>query len=245
MKLRRRCMQTLGVSIKQLRKKLIELSARILHVQASSKPGDMALVMLSVSTGMDVRGGSHVGGPDDGPTTRTDAVSSRLRARATAHDQDIRSADVQRNIEINYPPIIEHPGGEDYFGQNDRIQLRDTEQYEEILRTCVSAPPNKTVSDAQSPPRYRSRSGTFDTAERLPQPHSVCRLKRNFLKKSLCNNTNNNLTTGTTTSTTTTTTSTTVSLSRLQWKFGSSSSANNVSNLRDETSSQHHHRENI
>lgn len=84
--------------------------------------------MLSVSTGMDVRGGSHVGGPDDGPTTRTDAVSSRLRARATAHDQDVRSADVQRNIEINYPPIIEHPGGEDYFGQNDRIQLRDTEQ---------------------------------------------------------------------------------------------------------------------
>lgn len=44
MKLRRRYMQTLGVSVKQLRKKLLELGARILHVQ-KSKQRDMALVV--------------------------------------------------------------------------------------------------------------------------------------------------------------------------------------------------------
>lgn len=44
MKLRRRCMQTLGVSVKRLRRKLLELGARILHVQGS-KPPDMALVV--------------------------------------------------------------------------------------------------------------------------------------------------------------------------------------------------------
>jgi len=44
MKLRRRYMQTLGVSVKQLRRKLLELGARILHVQGS-KPRDMALVV--------------------------------------------------------------------------------------------------------------------------------------------------------------------------------------------------------
>lgn len=90
--------------------------------------------MLSVSTGMEVRGGGHGGGPEDGPTKRTDAVSSRLRARAAAHDQEIRKADVQRNIEINYPPIIEHPGGEDFFGHNDRIQLRDSEQVIKFIK---------------------------------------------------------------------------------------------------------------
>lgn len=37
-------MQTLGVSVKQLRKKLLELGARILHVQ-KSKQRDMALVV--------------------------------------------------------------------------------------------------------------------------------------------------------------------------------------------------------
>jgi len=37
-------MQTLGVSVKQLRRKLLELGARILHVQGS-KPRDMALVV--------------------------------------------------------------------------------------------------------------------------------------------------------------------------------------------------------
>lgn len=48
MKLRRRCMQTLGVSVKQLRRKLLELGARILHVQGS-KPRDMALVVCSLN----------------------------------------------------------------------------------------------------------------------------------------------------------------------------------------------------
>lgn len=44
MKLKRRYMQTLGVSVKQLRKKLFELGARILHVK-KSKQRDMALVV--------------------------------------------------------------------------------------------------------------------------------------------------------------------------------------------------------
>lgn len=44
MKLKRRYMQTLCVSVKQLRKKLLELGARILHVKRA-KQRDMALVV--------------------------------------------------------------------------------------------------------------------------------------------------------------------------------------------------------
>ncbi|XP_046594497.1 uncharacterized protein LOC107226661 isoform X2 [Neodiprion lecontei] len=54
MKLRRRCMQTLGVSVKQLRRKLIELTSRLLHVQAA-KSRDMALVLCLKRSSLEER----------------------------------------------------------------------------------------------------------------------------------------------------------------------------------------------
>lgn len=161
-------MQTLGVSVKQLRRKLLELGARILHVQGS-KPRDMALVMLSVSQGMEIgssgRGstaendptvgamGGGIGGGDGG----SGGGNRRLRDIAVARDRHVRSKSVQQDLALNLPVQIELPDGEEHpYGAHLDLHLRNSEQESEIYQKCVRGPPNRTVFDSESPPPYRT-----------------------------------------------------------------------------------------
>lgn len=161
-------MQTLGVSVKQLRRKLLELGARILHVQGS-KPRDMALVMLSVSQGMEVGssgrgasakddpagavGGGGVGGGGDAKRRR-DIQEVMV---AAARDRAIRSDSVRQDLALNLPPRLELPDGEEHpYGAHSDLHLRNPEQESEIYQKCVRAPPNRTVFDSESPPPYRT-----------------------------------------------------------------------------------------
>ncbi|KAK9293555.1 hypothetical protein QLX08_011537 [Tetragonisca angustula] len=181
MKLRRRCMQTLGVSVKQLRRKLLELGARILHVQGS-KPRDMALVMLSMSPGMEVRSSSHGGLGGGDPSgggevngngdAATDGIQEVMVA--AARDRAIRAGSVRQDLALDLPPRLQLPDGEERpYGAHTTFHLRDPEQESEIYQKCVRPPPNRTVFDSESPPPYRSQSALLDAPERLVRCHSA------------------------------------------------------------------------
>ncbi|KOC61734.1 Uncharacterized protein C18orf1 like protein [Habropoda laboriosa] len=192
MKLRRRCMQTLGVSVKQLRRKLLELGARILHVQGS-KPRDMALVMLSVSPGMEVGSGGHGGlggglegdpsgggavvgggggGIGGGGEGATDGMQEAMVA--AARDRAIRAGSVRQDLALDLPPRLQLPDGEERpYGAHTALHLRDPEQESEIYQKCVRPPPNRTVFDSESPPPYRSQSALLDAPERIVRCHSA------------------------------------------------------------------------
>ncbi|XP_011882518.1 PREDICTED: myb-like protein AA [Vollenhovia emeryi] len=177
MKLRRRYMQTLGVSVKQLRRKLLELGARILHVQGS-KPRDMALVMLSVSQGMEVGSSGRGASAEDDPTAGAvgggvggggggDGDEARRRRDlqavmiAAARDRAIRAESVRHDLALNLPPRLELPDGEEHpYGAHPDLHLRNPEQESEIYQKCVRAPPNRTVFDSESPPPYRTPSSS-------------------------------------------------------------------------------------
>ncbi|TGZ49136.1 Uncharacterized protein DBV15_08693 [Temnothorax longispinosus] len=146
MKLRRRYMQTLGVSVKQLRRKLLELGARILHVQGS-KPRDMALVMLSVSQGMEVGSSGRGASAEDDPTAGAvgggvggggggDGDEARRRRDmqavmiAAARDRAIRAESVRHDLALNLPPRLELPDGEEHpYGAHPDLHLRNPEQF--------------------------------------------------------------------------------------------------------------------
>ncbi|XP_043467650.1 uncharacterized protein LOC122501926 [Leptopilina heterotoma] len=178
MKLRRRCMQTLGVSVKRLRRKLLELGARILHVQGS-KPPDMALVMLSVSPGMEVGSGGHgglggglEGGPAGGGGGGGDGMQEAMVA--AARDRVVRAGSVRQDLALDLPPRLQLPDGEERpYGAHTALHLRDPEQESEIYQKCVRPPPNRTVFDSESPPPYRSQSALLDAPDRIVRCHSA------------------------------------------------------------------------
>ncbi|KAH0553876.1 hypothetical protein KQX54_005435 [Cotesia glomerata] len=87
MKLRRRCIQTLGVSVKQLRRKLVELGARILHVHQTSKSSDMALMVASART------------------SRVSSVWPRMRFRGCFHCSSLRSSCLGRDCPDRVAPV--------------------------------------------------------------------------------------------------------------------------------------------
>lgn len=181
-------MQTLGVSVKQLRRKLLELGARILHVQGS-KPRDMALVMLSVSPGMEVGnsghgglgdglegepncGGDVMGGGGGGGEGATDGIQEAMVA--AARDRAIRSGSVRQDLALDLPPRLQLPDGEERpYGAHTALHLRDPEQESEIYQKCVRPPPNRTVFDSESPPPYRSQSALLDAPDRIVRCHSA------------------------------------------------------------------------
>ncbi|KAK2586930.1 hypothetical protein KPH14_009860 [Odynerus spinipes] len=199
MKLRRRCMQTLGVSVKQLRRKLFELGARILHAQGS-KPRDMALVMLSMGSAMDVRrggggggnggGGGGGGALGDAEGTNGNALTRGVRVAAgvaghgdvlqqeaviaAARDRAIRTGSVRQDLALNLPPRLELPDGEERpYGAQTSLHLRDPLQESEIYQKCVRPPPNRTVFDSESPPPYRSQSALLEPPDRIVRCHSA------------------------------------------------------------------------
>ncbi|KAI4475370.1 hypothetical protein M0804_014344 [Polistes exclamans] len=185
-------MQTLGVSVKQLRRKLFELGARILHAQGS-KPRDMALVMLSMGSALDVRrggregevggrgGGRRDGGSGETTTGTTLARGVRIATAtvrghsyvlqqeamvAAARDRAIRTGSVRQDLALNLPPRLELPDGEERpYGAQTNIHLRDPLQESEIYQKCIRPPPNRTIFDSESPPPYRSQSGPLEPPE--------------------------------------------------------------------------------
>ncbi|KAL2737125.1 DNA N6-methyl adenine demethylase-like [Vespula maculifrons] len=201
MKLRRRCMQTLGVSVKQLRRKLFELGARILHAQGS-KPRDMALVMLSMGSALDVRRGGREGGEvggggggrrdgGGGEATNGNALARGVRIAAAAvrgqgdvlqqeamvaaaRDRAIRTGSVRQDLALNLPPRLELPDGEERpYGAQTNLHLRDPLQESEIYQKCIRPPPNRTIFDSESPPPYRSQSALLEPPEQIVRCHSA------------------------------------------------------------------------
>ncbi|XP_008557299.1 uncharacterized protein LOC130669868 [Microplitis mediator] len=174
MKLRRRCIQTLGVSVKQLRRKLVELGARILHVHQTSKSSDMALMMLSVSAGMDVGCGGH-GGLESATAVAGGADGMQEAMVAAARDRAVRTVSVRQDLALDLPPRLQLPDGEERpYGAHAGLHLRDPEQESEIYQKCVRPPPNRTIFDSESPPPYtRSQSTILDTPDRIIRCHSA------------------------------------------------------------------------
>ncbi|CAG5097627.1 Similar to pmepa1: Protein TMEPAI (Xenopus laevis) [Cotesia congregata] len=174
MKLRRRCIQTLGVSVKQLRRKLVELGARILHVHQTSKSSDMALMMLSVSAGMDVGCGGH-GGLESATAVGGGADGMQEAMVAAARDRAVRTVSVRQDLALDLPPRLQLPDGEERpYGAHAGLHLRDPEQESEIYQKCVRPPPNRTIFDSESPPPYsRSQSTILDTPDRIIRCHSA------------------------------------------------------------------------
>ncbi|XP_011310607.1 low-density lipoprotein receptor class A domain-containing protein 4 [Fopius arisanus] len=245
MKLRRRCMQTLGVSIKQLRRKLFELGARILHLQAASAC-DMALVMLTVSAGMEVRSGGHRGGLGGGLNVKPPGVDSMHQEAmvAVARDRAIRAGSVRHDLALDLPPRLQLPDGEEQpYGTQTGLHLRDPVQESEIYQKCVRPPPNRTIFDSESPPPYRSQSGLLDAPDRIVRCHSAgSSLLRVFRRFPTTSNSSGSTPTGVVPPTRRPT---------LSSYSDSSGNLNNLSSLTivpceaDETSGHHQHQEHV
>lgn len=73
--------------------------------------------------------------------------------------QGHRVLEMSGNAEVEYPASIKLPDGEEQpYGITTCWQLHDAEHDSEVRRQCIRPPPNRTVHDIESPPRYRSNS---------------------------------------------------------------------------------------
>ncbi|CAG2056110.1 unnamed protein product [Timema podura] len=78
---------------------------------------------------------------------------------AAQRDRAVRLHSVHTDLELDLPPNIALPDGEEIpYGSATRLHIRDTEQEREIYQKCIRPPPNRTVFDGESPPPYRSCS---------------------------------------------------------------------------------------
>ncbi|KAE8740227.1 hypothetical protein FOCC_FOCC014253, partial [Frankliniella occidentalis] len=114
---------------------------------------------------------------------RPERQSSHAHAQAHAHarravdcavDRAVRLAAVSTDLQLDLPPSIALPDGEEYPpGASARLHIRDPEQESEIYQKCVRPPPNKTVYDGESPPPYRPSSAGSGNLPRYPlgYPH--------------------------------------------------------------------------
>lgn len=83
------------------------------------------------------------------------------RELAAARDRQVRLAAITTDLQINLPPSIQMPDGEDHPYNSRLIQIRDAEQEAEIYQKCIRPPPNRTVLESESPPPYRSSSAGY------------------------------------------------------------------------------------
>lgn len=81
------------------------------------------------------------------------------REVASQHDWQIRQQAMQMDITFGLPATITLPDGEEFLYNNSKsIHLHDSCQDNEILRTWIRPPPNRTVFEEESPPYYQSNS---------------------------------------------------------------------------------------
>ncbi|XP_054288014.1 protein TMEPAI-like [Macrosteles quadrilineatus] len=100
------------------------------------------------------------------PATPTPTTTPMLAVQAgmerdlgAQRDRQIRLHSVHTDLELDLPPSISLPDGEEIpYGSSTRLHIRDSEQESEIYQKCIRAPPNRTVFDGESPPPYRSSS---------------------------------------------------------------------------------------
>ncbi|XP_052129550.1 protein TMEPAI-like [Frankliniella occidentalis] len=142
------------------------------------EPPHSTLPMLALHSGMErLRLEAGVG------AGRPERQSSHAHAQAHAHarravdcavDRAVRLAAVSTDLQLDLPPSIALPDGEEYPpGASARLHIRDPEQESEIYQKCVRPPPNKTVYDGESPPPYRPSSAGSGNLPRYPlgYPH--------------------------------------------------------------------------
>ncbi|KAL1129281.1 hypothetical protein AAG570_013810 [Ranatra chinensis] len=76
-------------------------------------------------------------------------------------DRQVRLHSVHVDLELDLPPSIPLPDGEEIpYGSSTRLHIRDSEQESEIYQKCIRAPPNRTVFEGESPPPYRATPPT-------------------------------------------------------------------------------------
>ncbi|XP_039284409.1 protein TMEPAI isoform X2 [Nilaparvata lugens] len=81
------------------------------------------------------------------------------RELGAQRDRQVRLHSVHTDLELDLPPSIALPDGEEIpYGSSTRLHIRDSEQESEIYQKCIRPPPNRTVFDGESPPPYRSSS---------------------------------------------------------------------------------------
>lgn len=104
------------------------------------------------------------------------------RDMGAQRDRQIRLHSVHTDLELDLPPSIALPDGEEIpYGSSTRLHIRDSEQESEIYQKCIRAPPNRTVFDGESPPPYRSSSagllslGSTSSSSSTDWTHNVVR----------------------------------------------------------------------
>ncbi|XP_075225611.1 uncharacterized protein LOC142326787 isoform X2 [Lycorma delicatula] len=104
------------------------------------------------------------------------------RELGAQRDRQVRLHSVQTDLELDLPPSIALPDGEEIpYGSSTRLHIRDSEQESEIYQKCIRPPPNRTVFDGESPPPYRSSSagllslGSTSSGSSSDWTHSVVR----------------------------------------------------------------------
>ncbi|GLG93838.1 Uncharacterized protein GBIM_01176 [Gryllus bimaculatus] len=104
----------------------------------------------------------HSEHPPPGPAPTAPMLALQPGMERLSHemrDRQVRLHSVSTDLELDLPPNIALPDGEEIpYGSSTRLQIRDPEQESEIYQKCIRPPPNRTVFDGESPPPYRSSS---------------------------------------------------------------------------------------
>ncbi|GLV34545.1 hypothetical protein CBL_09025 [Carabus blaptoides fortunei] len=122
------------------------------HVPVIAQPitAPMLSVVSASAAGMDAGGGGAAGRLHRHVT----------RELAVQRDRQVRLHSVHTDLELDLPPSIALPDGEELpYGSSARLHIRDPEQESEIYQKCIRPPPNRTVFESESPPPY---SGSTD-----------------------------------------------------------------------------------
>ncbi|XP_025205019.1 uncharacterized protein LOC112601546 isoform X3 [Melanaphis sacchari] len=99
------------------------------------------------------------------------------------HDRQVRLHSVRTDLELDMPPRIHLPDGEEYpYGSMAKLHLRNSEQEREIYQKCIRGPPNRTIwtSTAEcgkmsQPHRSSSASGFTSLSTSSSEVDSVTR----------------------------------------------------------------------
>ncbi|XP_050534515.1 uncharacterized protein LOC126901795 [Daktulosphaira vitifoliae] len=128
------------------------------------------------------------------PTFGTTSSQAMLTMRSNngltrEHNRQVRLHSVRTDLELDLPPQIHLPDGEEYpYGSMAKIHLRNSEQEREIYQKCIRGPPNRTIwpsapecgSKLSHPHRSSSATGLTSLSGSSSEIDSVLR----------CNSTN-------------------------------------------------------
>ncbi|KAL4097078.1 hypothetical protein QTP88_021914 [Uroleucon formosanum] len=137
---------------------------------------------LSTTNGARRTGGSCCN--SSSTSSRTAMLTMRSNSGLSReHDRQVRLHSVRTDLELDMPPRIHLPDGEEYpYGSMAKLHLRNSEQEREIYQKCIRGPPNRTIwtSTAEcrklsQPHRSSSASGLTSLSTSLSEVDSVTR----------------------------------------------------------------------